>query len=64
MDLTHAMCGPERCPGVIGNVLAYRDSSHLTNKYAAMLSDELERQMFGGTLPSDEPVEEPAPAGV
>lgn len=63
MDLTHAMCGSERCPGVIGNVLAYRDSSHLTNKYAAMLSDELERQMFGGTLPSNEPVEEPAPAG-
>ncbi|MGV0369555.1 acyltransferase family protein [Corynebacterium aurimucosum] len=60
LDLTNAMCGPERCPGVIGNVMVYRDSSHLTNTFAAMLSNGLERQMYGGTLPSDEFAEEPA----
>lgn len=54
LDLTPALCGPERCPGVIGNVLVYRDSSHLTNMYAAMLAGELGRQMYGGTLPSDD----------
>ena len=64
LDLTNAMCGPDRCPGVIGNVMVYRDSSHLTNMFAAMLSDELERQMYDGTLPSDEPVEEPASPGL
>lgn len=60
LDLTQAICGPDRCPGVIGNVMVYRDSSHLTNMYAAMLSEEIERQMYGGTLPSDEFTEEPA----
>ena len=64
LDLTNAMCGPERCPGVIGNVMVYRDSSHLTNTFAVMLSDGLERQMYGGTLPSDELVEEPTSPGL
>lgn len=46
IDLTPAFCGPERCPGVIGNVLVYRDSTHVTNTYARLLAPVMERQMF------------------
>ena len=46
LDVTDAMCSEDRCPGVVGNVLVYRDSSHLTNTYAEMLAPEVRRQMF------------------
>jgi peptidoglycan/LPS O-acetylase OafA/YrhL len=47
IDLTDALCTDRRCPGVIGNVLVYRDDDHLTTVYAGMLAGELDRQMFG-----------------
>lgn len=47
LDVTEGICDGERCPGVVGNVLVYRDSSHLTNVYAAKLAPEIMRQMYG-----------------
>jgi peptidoglycan/LPS O-acetylase OafA/YrhL len=47
LDVSDALCDAERCPGVIGNVLVYRDSSHLTRTFAGMLAPEIDRQMFG-----------------
>lgn len=47
LDLSDSFCTDERCPGVVGNVMVYRDSSHVTNLYSALLADELERQMYG-----------------
>lgn len=51
LDLTSGLCNHQRCPGVIGNMLVYRDSSHITNVYSEALAGELERQMFGTELP-------------
>lgn len=51
LDLTNGLCNDQRCPGVIGNMLVYRDSSHITNVYSEALAGELERQMFGTELP-------------
>lgn len=33
VDPTDAFCGTDRCPGVIGNVVVYRDSTHVSNTY-------------------------------
>lgn len=49
IDLTDAVCRDGRCPGVIGNVLVYRDAQHLTNLFAEMLAPELSRQMYDPT---------------
>jgi hypothetical protein len=38
------MCG-RRCPVVIGNLLVYRDTNHLTTEYATMLAPLLEAQL-------------------
>lgn len=46
IDITDAVCDDTRCPGVVGNVLVYRDAQHLTNLYAAMLAPEIYRQMY------------------
>jgi hypothetical protein len=57
IDLTRWYCRESdgRCPAVIGNVLVYRDASHLTNTFLMsmrpMLSDALRDQapwLFGG----------------
>jgi hypothetical protein len=50
VDLSHLVCRTtdDRCPAVIGNVLVYRDASHMTNTYIVsmvpMLEDALRRQ--------------------
>lgn len=46
LDITNAVCTTDRCPGVVGNVLVYRDAQHLTNLYSAMLAPEIYRQMY------------------
>ncbi|MGW4466875.1 acyltransferase family protein [Micromonospora sp. NPDC004704] len=38
VDLTDAICPADRCAPVIGGVLVYRDSSHLTATYARSLT--------------------------
>ncbi|UFS97040.1 acyltransferase family protein [Nocardia huaxiensis] len=45
MDLTDAVCRPDRCRVAEGNVLIYRDEHHLTASYARSLAPELGRQI-------------------
>lgn len=46
IDLSESICPvAERCPAVIGNVLVYRQGSHITNTYAKTLTDVLMGQL-------------------
>ncbi|PRY59157.1 acyltransferase family protein [Glycomyces artemisiae] len=45
IDLTDAICGPETCEPVVGNVLVYRDDAHMTNTFAATLGPYLEAEL-------------------
>lgn len=45
VDLTDRFCVEDTCPVVIGNVLVYRDSHHITGTYARLLSEDLGRRM-------------------
>ncbi len=46
VDLTDAICGPEVCDTVVGNVFVWRDSNHLTATYVRSLAEELKRQLL------------------
>jgi peptidoglycan/LPS O-acetylase OafA/YrhL len=50
IDLNDYICD-DRCPAIIGNVLVYRDSHHLTASFAAELATPLE-QRLAPVLPS------------
>jgi hypothetical protein len=39
------ICGPVSCPPVIGNVLVYQDSQHLTSTYALTTAPYLEARL-------------------
>lgn len=45
IDVTHAICATETCEPVVGNVLVWRDSHHLTAEYARSLVPELTQQL-------------------
>ncbi|MFR9750026.1 acyltransferase family protein [Nocardia sp. 004] len=45
LDLTDAVCEPEVCAVVEGNVLIYHDEHHLTASYSRSLAPELGRQL-------------------
>ncbi|MBF6175935.1 acyltransferase [Nocardia blacklockiae] len=45
IDLSDAVCGPQICPVVAGNVLLYHDEHHLTATYSRSLAPALERQL-------------------
>lgn len=45
IDLTHLFCEDNFCKPVIGNVLVYKDSNHITNTYSRTLSDALEEKI-------------------
>ncbi|GGN47662.1 acyltransferase [Actinoplanes campanulatus] len=38
-------CDGDVCPAVVGNILTWRDSSHITTRYAAMLAPLLEARL-------------------
>jgi peptidoglycan/LPS O-acetylase OafA/YrhL len=42
VDLTDDFCTDDSCPPVVGNVLIYRDSHHLTATYSRLLAPALE----------------------
>jgi peptidoglycan/LPS O-acetylase OafA/YrhL len=48
VDIADAVCDPERCPPVIGNVLVYMDDNHLTATYATSMADLLAGQIQAG----------------
>lgn len=45
VDLTDSICPEEQCVPVIGNVLIYRQGSHLTDSYVRTLTGPLGRQL-------------------
>lgn len=45
LDLTDHFCPEQQCSAVIGNVLVYRDSHHLTNEYVEKMIPHLERSL-------------------
>lgn len=44
VDLTDAICPEQECAPIIGSVLVYRDSHHLTATYARSLSSHMEEE--------------------
>jgi hypothetical protein len=42
LDISNWICGPEICPVIVGNILVYRDSNHITTTYARWLSPLVE----------------------
>lgn len=51
IDLTDAICPSHQCPAVIGDVLLYRQGSHLTASYIATMADRLERELKRAGVP-------------
>lgn len=49
LDLSDALCRPDRCRAVEGNVLVYHDAHHLSATYVRTLVDELARQLGEAT---------------
>jgi hypothetical protein len=45
LDLTNAVCTPDVCPAVVGNVIVYKDWHHVSATFIRSLTDELARQM-------------------
>jgi hypothetical protein len=43
IDLTDQFCDARRCYAVIGNVIVYRDYSHLSREYSLLMSPYLLR---------------------
>ena len=44
-DFTEWFCVNSRCPGIIGNILVYRDYSHISDPYALALTDVVEAEI-------------------
>jgi hypothetical protein len=49
LDLTDGLCDPEDCPAVVGNVIVYHDSHHLSGSWVRSASGELARQLGPAT---------------
>ena len=45
IDPVDAFCGATRCPGVIGNVLVYRDDNHVTDAYMQTMTPWIEQRV-------------------
>lgn len=49
IDLTDGLCSADGCPAVVGNVIVYHDSHHLSATWVRSASGELARQMGPAT---------------
>ncbi|MGE0218165.1 acyltransferase family protein [Mycolicibacterium sp.] len=49
IDLSDAICRPDFCRAVEGNVLVYHDAHHLSASYVRTMTDELARQLADAT---------------
>jgi SGNH domain (fused to AT3 domains)/Acyltransferase family len=49
LDLSDAVCRPDFCRAVEGNVLIYRDAHHITTTYMRSMTNELGRQIAAAT---------------
>jgi hypothetical protein len=45
IDMNSLICGPVECRPVVGNVVVYRDSHHLTSTYSRSLAPFLEQRL-------------------
>jgi hypothetical protein len=45
IDMTPYFCDGRKCPPVIGNVIVYRDDSHITAAYSRTLAPMLARKL-------------------
>ena len=45
VDMTDAICSPEACAPVVGGVIVWRDSHHITATYAETLAGSLQRKL-------------------
>jgi peptidoglycan/LPS O-acetylase OafA/YrhL len=45
VDMNDLICGPDICSAVVGNVLVYQDSNHLTRTYARTLAPMLDERI-------------------
>ena len=52
LDMTASFCRTGWCPAVIGNVLVYRDSQHITRTYANTLTRPLQRAINAALVPA------------
>lgn len=52
LDMTESFCRAGFCPAVIGNVLVYRDSQHITRTYANTLTRPLQRAINATLAPA------------
>lgn len=52
VDLTDAICPTARCAAVIGNVLIYRQGSHITKTYIESMAPRLERALIAAGVDS------------
>jgi hypothetical protein len=50
IDMTDAICPTARCAPVIGNVLVYRQGSHLTATYVESLAPRLGEELASAGL--------------
>lgn len=46
LDVTDFMCNPDYCPPIIGNLLVYRDSGHLTEPFSQALAPVVRAQLL------------------
>jgi hypothetical protein len=53
VDLTRSICPTPTCAPVIGNVLIYRQGSHLTATYVKTLAPKLGEELTAAGLPAD-----------
>jgi hypothetical protein len=51
IDMTSAICPTEKCAPVIGDVLVYRQGSHITATYITTLAPRLEEALKDAGVP-------------
>ena len=59
IDLTDRICTDTTCPGVVGNIMVYRDHDHITSTYGETLAPDVEQRLLealGWEGPPREPV--------
>ncbi len=59
---TDWICGAERCPSVVGNLLVYRDTNHITRTFSKYLTPVLEPILIYAEARSPVPPPAPTPA--
>lgn len=50
IDLTDMICPEEQCAPIVGSVLVYQDTNHITGTYSATLSSSLESALMDETV--------------